>query len=86
MGENVNAVTFPNQENGFHQQVEFHMDKVTVTMGKWLPNQSMYQCHYGVSYTTAKGAKLDIKCSFQRIPCGMCRGGNRGSGARFLTL
>jgi hypothetical protein len=33
MGENINAVTFPNQENGFHQQVEFYMDKVTVTMG-----------------------------------------------------
>jgi hypothetical protein len=31
MGENVNAVTFPNQENGFHQQAEIHMDKVTVT-------------------------------------------------------
>jgi hypothetical protein len=32
MWENVNAVTFPNQENGFRQKVEFHMDKVTVTM------------------------------------------------------
>jgi len=31
MGGNVNAVTLPNQENWFHQQAEFHMDKVTVT-------------------------------------------------------
>lgn len=71
MGENDNAVTFPNQENGFHQRLNFTWVSYRYYV-EWLPNQSMYQCHYGLSYTTVQGAKLDIKYSFQRIPCGIC--------------